>query len=317
MTASITARMLFERLRAKLRLRWVGGQSGAERAFEPEETKETSHNLIGHLNFIRPNRVQVLGLSELEYLQSLRKNSYHDAVGRLFSEGTVMVVIANAQPVPQGFLDLSERQEIPLISSRLDSNQVVNHMRYVLSNLLAEKTIVHGVFMEVMGIGVLLTGESSVGKSELALELITRGHRLIADDAPEFSLVAPDIVSGGCPEVLKEFLEVRGLGVVNVRAMFGDSVIKQNKYLRLIIHLEQMNDDRLREIDRLQGSHRVRRIVGVDIPEITIPVAPGRDLAVLVETAVRLHILSVKGYEAYREFVKRQQDLMQQSQGAP
>lgn len=172
--------------------------------------------------------------------------------------------------------------------------------------------VVHGVFLEVHGMGVLLTGESGVGKSELALELLTRGHRLIADDAAEFSRVGPDIVRGRCPEALRDFLEVRGLGILNVRAMYGDSAIKLSKDLRLVIHLQRLASQDLQQLDRLQGIYRTHSILDIEVPEVTLPVAPGRNLAVLVEAAVRDHILLRKGYNASEALIKRQRELIQQ-----
>jgi HPr kinase/phosphorylase len=310
MSETITARHLFNSLHQRLGLDWVAGDSGEQRSVNPEGIDETGETLIGHLNFIHPNRIQVLGSSELAYLDSLGKHSYQDAIDRLFSGDTAIVIISDARTVPEGFVPAAAEHGVPVFASSLDSKRLITHLQYFLSHLLAEKITVHGVFMEVMGIGVLLTGEASIGKSELALELITRGHRLIADDAPEFSRTAPDIISGTCPDVLREFLEVRGLGIINVRAMFGDSAIKSSKYLRLIVRLESMDDDQLRQIDRLQGNRRTRRILSVEIPELTLPVAPGRNLAVLVETAVRNHLLTLKGYEAHRDFVKRQQKML-------
>ena len=144
------------------------------------------------------------------------------------------------------------------------------------------------------------------GKSELALELITRGHRLVADDAPEFSRIAPEIINGTCPPTLVDFLEVRGLGIINVRQLFGDSAVKSSKYLRLIIRLERLEKAELIDIDRLSGSYRMRKILEVDIPEITLPVAPGRNLAVLVECAARNHILRNSGYNSSEDFISRQ-----------
>ncbi|MEJ2345127.1 MAG: HPr(Ser) kinase/phosphatase [Gammaproteobacteria bacterium] len=310
MTEPITARRMFDSLQLRLGLTWAGGKSGGERTVNPLGVDETGTTLVGHLNFIHPSRVQVLGESEIEYLHSLDPNSYNDAIRRLFSSTTAVVLIADARPVPEEFFATADENNIPLFASQLDSNLLITNLQYFLSHLLAEKITLHGVFMEVMGLGVLLSGEASIGKSELALELITRGHRLIADDAPEFSRAAPDLVSGTCPDVLREFLEVRGLGIINVRAMFGDSAIKSSKYLRLVIRLENMSDEQLRDIDRLQGNRRTRRVLGVEIPELTLPVAPGRNLAVLVETAVRNHVLSLKGYEAYRDFMKRQSKML-------
>ena len=154
--------------------------------------------------------------------------------------------------------------------------------------------------------GVLLSGDAAVGKSELALALISRGHRLIADDAPEFAQLAPDILNGTCPPLLRDFLEVRGLGILNVRAMFGDSAVRRKKDLHLIIHLKKMSDRELTRIDRLEGSHSVRSIQGVSVPEFTLPVAPGRNLAILVEAAVRHHALRLRGYDAGIDFAERQ-----------
>ncbi|MCA1804160.1 MAG: HPr(Ser) kinase/phosphatase [Xanthomonadaceae bacterium] len=198
----------------------------------------------------------------------------------------------------------------PIWSSTRPSQYLVEHLQYHLGNLLAKKTTLHGVFMEIMGVGVLIAGDASIGKSELALELVARGHRLVADDAPEFARLAPDILNGRCPPMLEDFLEVRGLGILNIRSMFGDSAIKQNRNLRLIIRLEDMSDSQIRSIDRLQGSRATRTILGVDIPEITLPVAPGRNLAVLAEAAVRNHLLFLKGRDASAEFIARQTHFM-------
>ncbi len=306
MTASVSVKTLFENHRAKLGLEWVAGRLGEERLVQLDETK-AGGSLIGHLNFIHPYVVQVLGTSELHYLQGLAKNSRADAVHQLFSDKTALVLITDGLRVPSDLKEQAEQMDTPLISSPMPSHDVVDNLQYYLGSLFAEKITLHGVFMEVMGIGTLITGASSIGKSELALELVTRGHRLIADDAPEFAHIAPDTLLGTCPEPLQSFLEVRGLGILNVRAMFGDTAIKTNKYLRLIIHLERMNEKRLQEIDRLQGNRRTRNVLGVEIPEITLPVAPGRSLAVLVEAAVRNHILKLKGYDAATDFIKQQQ----------
>ncbi len=161
--------------------------------------------------------------------------------------------------------------------------------------------------MEVLGNGVLITGESSVGKSELALELISRGHRLVADDAPEFTQVGPDILDGRSPSVIQGFMEVRGLGVINVREMYGDNAIKINKYLRLIIHMEKMSSKNHNHFNRLQGNTKVQKILNVEIPVTVIPVAPGRNLAVIVEAAVRNYILLNNGYDASQQLIDLQQ----------
>ncbi|MEJ2143194.1 MAG: HPr(Ser) kinase/phosphatase, partial [Gammaproteobacteria bacterium] len=168
----------------------------------------------------------------------------------------------------------------------------------------------HGVFMDVMGIGVLLTGPSGIGKSELALELINRGHRLVADDAPEFKRISPTNLRGTCPEILKDFLEVRGLGILNIRAMFGDNALIRYKRLRLIVDLQPMSDEDVHKNERLGSTTCFNSILNIEIPEVVVPVAPGRDIAVIVEAAVRNHILTLNGYNAAEDFINRQQQLI-------
>ncbi|MCF6235598.1 MAG: HPr(Ser) kinase/phosphatase [Gammaproteobacteria bacterium] len=303
---------LFKLLQGKLDWVWNAGHEGGERLVCLDD--KPSSVLVGHLNLIHPSRIQVLGHTELLYLKRLKKNSYHDTLAALFAGQPAMVIFADNEMVSEDFMEYASREKIPLISSKVSSHVLIERIRYSLFNWFAAKTTLHGVFMEVIGIGVLLTGDSGIGKSEVAFELLNRGHRLIADDAPEFSRIALDTLSGACPPVLQDFLEVRGLGVINVREMFGDSAIKQSKYLRLVIHFKQMTDEDLNQIDRLHGSGQQSSILDVDIPQITLPVAPGRSLAVLVEGAVRNHILSYRGYNAAQHFMERQRACIAEGQ---
>ena len=170
----------------------------------------------------------------------------------------------------------------------------------------------HGVFMEVFTIGVLITGDPGSGKSELALELLNRGHRLIADDAPEFTRISPEIIDGTCPEALQDCLEVRGLGVLNVRHMFGDAAVKLNKFLRLIIHLEIPDDPGSPDHkDRLRGNTSTMEVLELDIPRITLPVMAGRNLSIIAEAAVRDFMLKMKGFDAASEFIERHSRILQ------
>ena len=295
-------------------MQWLAGRAGENRSIRISGSQPGNEPLTGalagHLNLIHPNRIQVLGNTELDYLSSLGKNSYHDAIKQLFENEPAFIVIADDRVPANDLKQAAEDTGTPLFSSSLPGHKLIGHLMYYLSNMLAERQIVHGVYLEVLGIGVLITGESGVGKSELALELITRGHRLIADDAPEFSRISPDALNGVCPSALSGFLEVRGLGILNIRSMFGDSAIKQNRNLRLIVHLQHMGDEELRKIDRLQGSRQSVTILEVEVPRIILPVAPGRNLAVLVEGAVRDHILHLKGYSAAQDFIDHQQRLI-------
>ena len=304
MTTTLKIKTLYGALQNKLGLCWVSGKQHSQRQIHSSKDESADLSLVGQMNLINPHRIQVLGSKELKYLENLKMNSRKDAVAHLFSGNSKLIIIARQQDIPTDLVEASETSHIPLLGSALTSQEIIQQIQYYLSSYFARKITLHGVFMEVMGTGVLITGDSSIGKSELALELLTRGHRLIADDATEFSRVAPDLLSGTCPEMLQDFLEVRGLGILNVRAMFGASAIKQNRNLRLIVHLQDM--DEAARMDRLQGSRRIRRIQDVEIPEITLPVGPGRNLAVLLEAAVRNHILVSKGYDASKAFIERQ-----------
>jgi HPr kinase/phosphorylase len=304
MSTTLDIQTLFRAQQKKLGLVWVAGKQHHEKPVHSSKDDSPEISLVGHLNLIIQHRVQIIGKRELEYLDSLQKNSRKDAITRLFSGFSTLIVMANRLPAPDDLNDMAAASGTPVFSSRLPSQETIENLQHYLTSYFAEKITLHGVFMEVMGTGVLITGDSSIGKSELALELITRGHRLIADDATEFSRVAPDTLLGSCPEMLRDFLEVRGLGILNIRAMFGASAIKQHRNLRLIVILQELQD--ATRMDRLHGSKQMRKIQDVDIPEITLPVGPGRNLAVLLEAAVRNHILNTKGYDASQAFIDRQ-----------
>lgn len=296
----------------RLELCWQAGQKGANRLLQTDKPF-TGIPVAGYLNLVKPNRVQVLGPEEVHYLNHLGKNSRQDAISRLFESEPAMIIFAdikNNNEIENEFIETANRTHSPLLSSKLASNDLIELLQYHLKRLLGDRQIIHGVFMEVMGIGVLLTGPSGIGKSELALELLSRGHRLIADDAPEFRRSAPNTIRGRCPVLLKDFLEVRGLGILNVRAMFGDTAIVETKRLRLIVHLDTISENTAWEIDRIGGTQRNRSILEVEIPEVQIPVAPGRNVAVIIEAAVRNHVLYLNGYNAADDFMQRQQKMI-------
>ena len=310
MAAELSVRKLFEAHEERLELSWIAGRAGADRAVKVSKTLNLPTALVGHLNLVRPHSVQVLGKSECEYLKRLEKPDREGVLSELFAATPWCVIVAAGLSAADELVERAEREQTPLVGSGSPSAKVVSDLQYYLSHVFAERTTVHGVFMEVMGAGVLVTGRAGVGKSELALELVSRGHRLIADDAPEFALVAPDTLEGTCPPALTDFMEVRGLGIVNVRALFGDSAVKPRKYLRLIVHLEGIEPEEIPAEDRLRGIHRTRDILGVEIPEVTLPVAPGHNMAVLVECTVRNHILRMKGYDSVEDFGEKQRSLI-------
>lgn len=315
MLQQLTPQDLFQHLQENIDLKWIAGKAHSHRPIKRSLHLNQQSTLIGHLNLIHPNRVQVIGKKEWLYLSRhhLPKNSLSD----IFTRRTAAIIFTNGLDIPDELIQLADEKHTPLLQSDLDSGALIDAIRFYIADMLAEKVTLHGVFMEVMGTGVLITGESSIGKSELALELITRGHRLIADDATIFSRIGPNLLDGTCPDVLKDFMEVRGLGVLNIRAMYGENAIKPSKHLRLVIHLEQMTQESQQQLDRLYGTHSIKTILDVPITEIKLPVASGRNLAVMVEAAVRNHILMENGHNASDEFIQRQQQYINQSNSRP
>lgn len=301
----ITVQHLFEDTRQKLELAWIAGSTGGSKLLTSETVQKPSLALIGHLNFVHPNRVQVLGAAEMDYLRSLSAESLQQAIDNLYSTELAAVVIANNEAVPQALLDIANRTETALFTSPQPSPRLMQILSHYLAKALAEFTTLHGVFMEVMGIGVLITGGAAIGKSELALELITRGHRLIADDIVEIYEISPDTLEGRCPSLLQDFIEVRGLGILNIRALYGEVAVKPKKTLRFIVHLEKSADITKENYDRLQMQRDTQEILRINIPKVRIPVAAGRNLAVMVEVAVRSHILHLRGISSSQQFIER------------
>ncbi|BAV34504.1 serine kinase [Sulfuricaulis limicola] len=310
-TPVVTAQDLFEAESGPLKFKWVSGEAGKNRLLEPTTAKFPGMALVGHLNFVHPNRIQVIGEAELAYLAGLGKAEREEAVHRLFTcEKTSVVIVANDKKPSPDLVTAADKTALALFSSPLPSPVVIDHLQYYLTRALAPRVTVHGVYMEVMGMGVLITGESGIGKSELALELLSRNHRLIADDAVEFVRVGPDVIVGQCPTLLSDFLEVRGLGILDIRLMFGETAVRHKKKLHLIVRLESIQRMKMSKIDRLQATQLTRSILDVEIPEVALFVGPGRNLAVLVETATRAYILRMWGFDPLEEFMKRHHEHM-------
>jgi HPr kinase/phosphorylase len=314
MTARITARELFEQQRERLELSWIAGEQGAGRVLESGETVARRPSLAGYLNAIYPNKVQILGTEELAWLDGLDSRQRWETIAKIVGFGPLALVISKGQSCPEDLRLAAEEFGTPLWASPKRGHELLNHLQYHLARKLAPRVTLHGVFIEIYSIGVLITGDSGSGKSELALELITRGHRLVADDAPEFTQIAPDVLDGTSPELLQDMLEVRGLGVLDIRQMFGDTAVKRNKYLRLIVHLTQPHQDTSPGgFERITGDMDVRRVLDLDVPRITLPVMPGRNLAVLTEAAARAHILRAKGLDPAAAFMARHSHFLERS----
>ncbi|MDH5649444.1 MAG: HPr(Ser) kinase/phosphatase [Gammaproteobacteria bacterium] len=310
LTPIVTTKDLFESQKDRFKLEWLAGHAGGNALLEPATAKFPGLALAGHLNFIHPNRVQVIGENEINYFKSLTDSDRKEAISRLLTcEATVIIILTSGGRMD----DLIEQANIvgkPVFQSPLPSPVIIEHLQYYLTRALAPRLTTHGVYLEVMGMGVMITGESGIGKSELALELLSRNHRLIADDAVEFIKVGPDVLVGQCPEALTDYLEVRGLGILDIRAMFGETAVRHKKKLHFIVHLERLTTETNRKIDRLKAEQMTRSLLDVQVPEVILYVAPGRNLAVLVETAVRSHILKMWGIDVLEQFTRRHQKLI-------
>ena len=313
---SVSVRKLYQDNQQKLQLAWAAGAAGGDNRIAVEADRPVLA-LVGHLNFIHHNQVQVLGVAEVAYLQKLEQAEHHTSLNELFNFPMTLVIVANDLPIPQSLRDYCHTQNTPLLTSKLESPYLMDVLRIYLQRVLAASTIKHGVFLDVFEIGVLLTGKSGQGKSELALELISRGHSLVADDAVELHRTAPETLEGRCPPMLRDFLEVRGVGVLNIRHMFGETAIRPKKTLRLIINLVLADDEYMKTLDRLSIRTETETILNVPIRSVTLPVAAGRNLAVLVEAAVRNYILQRHGKDSTKEFLERHQTIMNKPEEHP
>jgi HPr kinase/phosphorylase len=310
----------FDRFESDLKLRWLAGDSGRQRVLTRDAEASKRPRLLGPLNYNSANRIQLLGAAEI------RSFSGDDALSESrfefpLTKASDVFMVSDGLTPPAALAALADANDIALIGSSLAYGELLKGLRYGLTRALAEREIVHGVMMDVLGTGVLITGDASVGKSELALELISRGHILVADDAPEFSRIAPNTIECRCPPLLQDFLEVRGLGVLNIARMYGDAHTRKRKILRFIIDLQVVSSVGLEGLsfdgNRMSEPSTTRTLLGTEIAERTIPVAPGRNLAVLVEAAVREHILRSSGYSATQALVENQARLIGNSPDSP
>jgi HPr kinase/phosphorylase len=312
---SVTILSLITDNRERLEFEWVAGRDGGTRIVSTATGANSLIGSIGHMNFIHPFQIQLLGPIECKYLETLAASERATQLGKLFVPELSMLIIASAETANYSFfpelLEKANALHVAVLRSPKASPHLVDVLRLYLARKLAESTTMHGVFLDVLELGVLITGASAIGKSELALELLARGHGLIADDIVELYRVTPDMVEGRCPDVLKDFLEVRGIGVLNIRTIFGETAVRPRKSLKLIIHLEDHSNEKWTNLDRLAVNATYQDVLEVPIRKMTIPVAAGRNLAVLVEAAVRNFVLNLRGIDSTREFIERQHKLIE------
>lgn len=307
LSTPLTIQQIFEDNRESLQLGWFAGFPGGERLISGDATSAADQ--VGHLNIIHPGRIQVFGAQEIKYYNRLSPASRIHQTDELVSGEPPAFIIAQGLETPLYILNICDEKNIPLFSTPLAAAEVIDYLRVYLSKKLAQRITMHGVFMDVLGVGVLITGESGLGKSELGLELISRNHGLVADDAVEFGRIAPNMIEGRCPTLLQNLLEVRGLGLLDIKTIFGETAVRRKMRLKLIVHLVRRST--LEEnYERLPLHSHTEEVLGLPIRKVVIPVEAGRNLAVLLEAAVRNTILQLRGIDTLAAFMDRQQRAM-------
>ena len=309
---AISADLLFQAFRTSLRWEWVAGLGASERRFDEMAVRSarSGADLVGYLNYIHPYRLQVLGEREIAYLSKSTSVDCQRRVARIVTLQPPVLVLADGQVAPPELLSMCEQAQIPMFSTDENSAFVIDVLRAYLSKHFADRTTMHGVFMDILGMGVLITGESGLGKSELGLELISRGNGLVADDAVDLYRINQTTIEGRCPELLQNLLEVRGIGLLDIRAIFGETAVRRKMRLRMIVHLVR-RETLEREYERLPYEPLTQDVLGVAVRKVIIQVVAGRNIAVLVEAAVRNAILQLRGIDTYQEFVERHRKAME------
>ena len=302
----ISAEALFEEHRPTLRWEWIAGHAHPERRFDEAAVRnaQSAADLVGYLNYIHPYRVQLVGHREVAYLVNSDKEVQQRRIQRIVALEPPVLIVADAEAAPDKLVAMCDRADIPLFATDEPAGHVIDVVRSYLSLHFAERTTRHGVFMDILGVGVLITGESGLGKSELGLELISRGHGLVADDAVDLFRVSQTGLEGRCPELLLNLLEVRGIGLLDIKAIFGETAVRRKMRLKLIVHLVR-KETMDREFERLPYEPLNEDILDVPVRKTVIAVDAGRNLAVLVEAAVRNTILQLRGIDTYKEFIER------------
>ena len=308
---AVSADALFEDHRGKLKWQWIAGLGASERRFDEVAVRaaRSGADLVGYLNYIHPYRVQILGEREVAYLT---RGSDADCVRRISRIVTLeppVLVLADGQAAPEALLRVCERAQIPMFATPESSAFVIDVLRAYLSKHFADRTIMHGVFMDILGLGVLITGESGLGKSELGLELISRGNGLVADDAVELFRINQTTIEARCPDLLQNLWEVRGIGLLDIRAIFGETAVRRKMRLKLIVHLVRRENFE-RDYERIPAEPLTQDVLGIPVRKVVIQVVAGRNIAVLVEAAVRNTILQMRGIDTYQDFMERQRAAM-------
>jgi len=285
-----------------LALTLLAGADGLDNIVNRPRIQKPGLALAGFLEYIHPGRIQILGKSEINFLNERASAERSRIVSQVCRQGVSCFVVTSGLPPPPELLEETERQHVPLLRTELSSSAIIDALQRYLEDRLAPHAVVHGVLLDLYGLGVLLLGDSGVGKSECALDLVVRGHRLVSDDVVEIKRRG-DVLVGTGPELTRYHMELRGLGIVNVKDLFGVASVRLSKFVEFVIRLDPWKPGK--RYDRLGLDERGYEILGVALPYVEMPVGPGRNLSVLIEVAARNHLLKLKGYNPARELARR------------
>lgn len=286
-----------------LPIRVLSGDAGLHRAITHAAIQKTGLALAGYDSYLHAGRVLVFGESEIRFLESLTPATRRDAVHRALAHDVPCVLVTGGLAPPEELLDEGQTAGVPILATPLDTPVAINRVMTLLEDRLAPRELTHGVLLDILGLGVLVIGESGIGKSECALDLVVRGHRLVADDAVEVRRRAESVIIGTSPEITRHHMELRGIGVINVRDMFGVASTRRSKRVELVVQLERW--DPATSYERLGLDDHRYPVLGVPVPYVRMPVAPGRNLAILIEVAARNQLLRARGQHAARTLVER------------
>lgn len=287
----------------QFRLEVVCGEEHLNRPITTADLYRPGLEIAGFFEFYPQERVQLLGKTEVTFVEMLSEKLRKERFTNLCHEETPCIIVSRGLDVPESLVEVATKHGVPVLKSTTPTTILTSRLTNHLENLLAPQTTIHGVLVDVSGVGMLITGTSGVGKSETALELVKRGHRLIADDAVEIRQTTDNVLYGSAPDLIKHLLEIRGVGIINVMTLFGAGAVRNSKRVTLVVKLENWQQDK--QYDRLGLDEVTTRILDTDVPLATIPVRPGRNLAVILEVAAMNFRLKRMGYNAALQFTNK------------
>ncbi|KQL53080.1 serine kinase [Heyndrickxia shackletonii] len=303
------AKVRVEDIIKKFNLELISGEEGIHRPITTSDISRPGLEMAGFFNYYPADRIQLLGMTEITFSERLDPEERKLRLEQLCSDLTPGIIISRGLEIPEELIEASNEYSVPVMRTNMKTTRFSSHLTNYLEFKLAPTTAVHGVLVDIYGVGVLITGKSGVGKSEAALELVKRGHRLVADDCVEIRQEDTDSLVGNAPDLIEHLLEIRGLGIINVMTLFGAGAVRSHKRITMVVHLELW--DQMKQYDRLGLDEEKIKIIDTEIPKLTIPVRPGRNLAIIIEVAAMNYRLKKMGVNAAQQFTERLADVIE------